>query len=235
MKKLILFLLFTAAIFAQKPEIPKISSWATDLTGTLSPEQTASLNSKLQAYSDTTSNQVVFLMIETLGGYPIEDYSNEAAKVNNIGTKKNNNGILLLVVKNDHKLRIEVGYGLEGIFPDALSNSIIRTVIRPYLLKDDFYTGVNAGLDAIFLTNAGEYKADNQTARKRQFPPILTIIAIIFFILFSFFRGKRGGRGGGFLYYGGGSGSGFGGGFGGGGGFSGGGGSFGGGGSSGSW
>ena len=236
MKKLLLFLFFTITIFAQKPEIPKLLLWATDLTGTLSPDQTASLNSKLQTYSDTTSNQIVFLMIKTLEGYPLEDYSYDVAKENKIGTKKNNNGILLLVVKNDHKLRIEVGYGLEGVFPDALSSSIIRNVIKPYFLRDDFYSGVNAGLDAIFGAIAGEYKADKQeTPRKRQTPPIFTILGIIFFILFSFLRRRRGGKGGGFMYFGGlggGSGGGFG---GGGGGFSGGGGSFGGGGSSGSW
>ena len=187
MKKLFLFLFFSITIFAQKPEIPKLSLWATDLTGTLSPDQTASLNSKLQAYSDTTSNQIVFLMVNTLEGYPLEDYSYDVAKENQIGTKKNNNGILLLVVKNDHKLRIEVGYGLEGVFPDALSSSIIRNVIKPYFVRDDFYSGVNAGLDAIFSAIAGEYKADNQqTTRKRQFPPFSTIIGIIFFILFSF-------------------------------------------------
>jgi uncharacterized protein len=235
MKKLFIFLLFTFTVFAQKPEIPKLSTWATDLTGTFSPEETASLNSKLQAYSDSTSNQVVFLMVGTLDGYPLEDYSYDVAKGNSIGTKKNNNGVLLLVVKNDHKLRIEVGYGLEGVFPDALSSSIIRNVIKPYFVRDDFYSGVNAGLDAIFLTIAGEYKAENQTTGKRQFPPIFSILGIILFILFSFLRGRRGGRRGGFMYFGGLGGFGGGGFGGGGGGFSGGGGSFGGGGSSGSW
>ena len=238
MKKLILFLLFTITIFAQKPEIPKLTTWATDLTGTLSQEQTASLNLKLKSYSDSTSNQIVFLMIETLDGYPLEDYSYEVAKENQIGTKKNNNGVLFLVVKKDHQLRIEVGYGLEGILPDALSSSIIRNVIKPYFIKDDFYSGVNAGLDAIFGAIAGEYKAENQSAaKKRQFPPVFSIIGIIIFILFNIFRGRRGGRRGGFTYFGGlgGFGGGSGGGFGGGGGFSGGGGSFGGGGSSGSW
>jgi uncharacterized protein len=236
MKNLIIFLLYTITIFAQKPEIPKLTNWANDLTGTFSPEQTAQLNSKLKEYSDTTSNQIVFLMIETIEGYPLEDYSYEVAKENKIGTNKNNNGILLLVVKNDHKLRIEVGYGLEGVFPDALSSSIIRNVIKPYFVRDDFYSGVNAGLDAIFSAIAGEYKADNQKTGKRQFAPFSTIIGIIIFILFSFLRGKRGGRRGGFTYFGGMGGFGGGGGFsGGGGGFSGGGGSFGGGGSSGSW
>ncbi|MDR3608999.1 MAG: TPM domain-containing protein [Ignavibacteriaceae bacterium] len=234
MKTLILFLLITCSIFAQKPEIPKLPYWANDLTGTLTTEQTAALNSKLKAYADTTSNQVVFLMVETLDGYPLEDYSYDVAKENQIGTKKNN-GILLLVVKNDRKLRIEVGYGLEGVFPDALSSSIIRNVIKPYFLREDYYTGINAGIDAIFATIAGEYKAEKQTTSRRQFSPFITIFSIIIFVLFSFLRRGGGRRGGGFLYYGGGSGGGFGGGFGGGGGFSGGGGSFGGGGSSGGW
>ena len=237
MKNLLLFVFITCTIFAQKPEIPKLPFFANDLTGTLSQEQISAINTKLEAYSDSTSNQVVFLMVETLEGYPLEDYSYDVAKENQIGTRKNNNGVLLLVVKSDHKLRIEVGYGLEGALPDALSSSIIRNVIKPYFLRDDFYSGVNAGLDAIFAAIAGEYKAENQRDKGRHAAPIFTIIGIIFFILMSFFRGRRGGRGG-FLYYGGGwggSGGGFGGFGGGGGGFSGGGGSFGGGGSSGSW
>jgi uncharacterized protein len=233
-----LFLVIASIAYAQKPEIPKLPYWANDLTGTFSPEQTTALNSKLRAYADTTSNQIVFLMIETLDGYPLEDYSYEVAKENKIGSKKNN-GILLLVVKNDRKIRIEVGYGLEGVFPDALSSSIIRNVIKPYFVRDDLYSGVNAGVDAIFLTIAGEYKAEKPANSSRQYSPIVTIFSIIIFILFSFFRRGFGRRGGGFMYYGGGFGGGSGGGFGGfgggGGGFSGGGGGFGGGGSSGGW
>jgi uncharacterized protein len=236
MNKLLLLLIISCSIYAQKPEIPKLAFFANDLTGTLSEAQTLAINTKLKDYADSTSNQVVFLMIDTLDGYPLEDYSYEVAKENEIGSKKNN-GILLLVVKKDHKIRIEVGYGLEGVFPDALSSSIIRNVIKPYFIRDDFNTGVNAGIDAIFATIAGEYKAEKQTSNRKQFSPFITIITIIIFVLFSIFR-RRGGRGGGFLYYpggwGGSSGGGFGG-FGGGGGFSGGGGSFGGGGSSGSW
>ncbi len=77
-------------------------------------------------------------MIQTLDGYPLEDYSYDVAKKNKIGTAKNNNGVLLLVVKDDQKIRIEVGYGLEGVFPDALSSSIIRNVIKPYFIKGIF-------------------------------------------------------------------------------------------------
>jgi uncharacterized protein len=239
MKKLFLFLIITISLFAQKPEIPTLTVWATDYTNTLSAGQISELNGKLKTYSDTTSNQIVFLMIPTLNGYPLEDYSYDVAKTNKIGTAKNNNGILLLVVKDDRKIRIEVGYGLEGVFPDALSSSIIRNVIKPYFLKGDFYSGIDQGTNAIFATIAGEYKAATQETRHSSRSPLsflFPLIMIISFLFSIFRRGRRGGRGG-FTYFGGfggfgGSGGGFG---GGGGGFSGGGGGFGGGGSSGGW
>jgi uncharacterized protein len=236
MKRFLLFLVFTVSLFAQKPEVPTLTTWANDFTNTLSPDQISSLNSKLKTYSDTTSNQVIFLMISSLDSYPLEDFSYEVAKQNKIGNQKNNNGVLLLIVKNDRKIRIEVGYGLEGILPDALAGSIIRNVIKPYFMKEDYYSGINAGTDAIFAAIAGEYHADNKPAKEKSFP-YMPFLSILIFILFSIFRGGRGRRGGGFMYLGGfgGSGGGFGGGFGGGGGFSGGGGSFGGGGSSGGW
>jgi uncharacterized protein len=241
MKKLFLFFIFTFSIFAQEPELPNLTAWATDYTNTLSAGQISELNTKLKTYSDTTSNQIVFLMIPSLNGYPLEDYSYDVAKKNKIGTAKNNNGILLLVVKDDHKIRIEVGYGLEGAFPDALANSIIRNVIKPYFLKGDFYSGVNEGTNAIFATIAGEYKADTQETRRSSRSPLSLLFPIIMIISFLFSLFRRGGRGGrgGFTYFGGlggfgggGGGGGFG---GGGGGFSGGGGGFGGGGSSGGW
>lgn len=237
-----LILLFTIAAFAQSIKVPHLEQWANDYSNTLSQDELSALNNKLRAYEDSTSNQVVLCMIPTLDDYPIEDYAYEVASQNKVGSKKNNNGIVLLVSKNDKKLRIEVGYGLEGAIPDALSNSIIRNVIVPYFKQNQYYAGIDAGLDAIFAAARGEYTAERKnTGRDKSLPPIFSIIAIILFIFFSIIRrGRRGlggsifygGRGGGFGGFGGG---GFGGGGFGGGGFSGGGGSFGGGGSSGSW
>jgi uncharacterized protein len=243
MRKLFFFLLVVSASYAQ-PEVPQLKYWANDFTGTLSSSQVSTLNNELKTFQDTTSNQVVFLMIPTLNNYPLDYYSMDVAEKNKIGTKEHDNGILFLVVKNDRKMRIEVGYGLEGALPDALASSIIRNVIKPYFSNGRYYQGAKAGLDAIISAVKGEYTAIKGPKNEKKKTPIGTILMIIFFIIMFFLRGGRRGLGG-FIFYGGmlgglgglGGRSGGGGSFGGGGfgGFSGGGGSFGGGGASGGW
>jgi uncharacterized protein len=239
MKKIffLVFILITS-IYSQ-PNIPKLKLWATDLTNTLTQSEINDLNKRLRTFEDTTSNQVLSLMINSLEGYPIEMLSYKVVSENNVGTKKNDNGVLLLIVKNDRKLRIEVGYGLEGVLPDALTSSIIRNVIVPRLKSEQYYLAISDGIDAIIYAIGGEYKAENQSSDGSKFPFIfLVIIFIIFWTLIrrgggpfipgGIYRGSRSGWGrGGWLGGGGNSGS-----FGG---FSGGGGSFGGGGASGSW
>ncbi len=237
MKKLFLFLFFFSVGYAQQ-EFPVLKNYANDFTGTLNQDQLEDLNYQLKTFDDSTSNQLVFLMIPTLNDYPLEEYANETAIKNKIGTKKNDNGILFVVVKNDKKLRIEVGYGLEGALPDALASSIIRNVVVPYFKQNDFFDGISAGINAIILATKGEYKAEKHTHAHDSISGITTLIFIVFFIITFFRRGRRsfggpfffGGFGGGGFSSGGFSGGGF-----GGGGFSGGGGSFGGGGASGGW
>ena len=157
---------------------------------------------------------------------------------NRIGTKGNDNGILFLVVKEDRKMRIEVGYGLEGALPDALASSIIRNEVAPYFKRDDYASGIIAGLTAIISATKGEY---TNTRKRRDndedggFPWGFLAFIIIFLV----FGRKRGGLGTllllGALGGGGRSSGGFGGGGFSGGGFGGGGGGFGGGGASGGW
>jgi uncharacterized protein len=236
MNRIFLFLLLISAASAQ-PEIPQLKLWATDLTGTLNQNQLGNLNIKLKTFEDSTSNQVVFLMIGKLDNYPLEYYSMDVVQKNKIGSKKNDNGVLFLVVKEDRKMRIEVGYGLEGSLPDALASSIIRNVITPYFRNEQYYQGVTAGLNAIISAVKGEYVAEKNTKENEKKIPIGTILMILFFIIIFFTRGGRGGLGSAILWGGmlggfGGSGGGRSGGFGG---FSGGGGSFGGGGASGGW
>jgi uncharacterized protein len=237
MKVVFLLILYFSVLSAQ-PEVPQLKYWATDYTSTLSSGEVSSLNRKLKDYQDTTSTQMVVLMIASLQNYPIEYYTLEVAEKNKIGTKENDNGALLLVVKNDRKLRIEVGHGLEGAIPDALASSIIRNVITPHFRRDDYYQGINAGLDAMISAAAGEYKQDKKDETK-PVPGGVSFIFILFLIIMFFLRGGRRRKGMIFLPGGlggfGGSRGGFGGGGFGGGGFSGGGGSFGGGGASGSW
>ncbi len=241
MKFLFLSILFVFTCIAQ-PKVPQLKYYANDYTNTLNQSQLNTLDYRLKTFDDSTSNQVVVLIIPTLDNYPLDEYSIAVATKNKIGSKKNDNGILLLVVKNDRRIRIEVGYGLEGALPDALASSIIRNVIIPYFRSNNYYGGITAGIKAIILATKGEYKAVRVRNRSNENSGsgIFTLLFIIFLIISFIIRGGR--RGGGFIYYGGGFGGGFfgggsggsGGGFGGGG-FSGGGGSFGGGGASGGW
>lgn len=233
---LILLILFVNVFYAQ--DVPKLKSYATDYTKTLTNDQINYIENGLRSFDDSTSNQIVFFMNKSLNGYPIEMFTHEAAEKNGIGTKDNDNGVLFYVAKNDRKMRIEVGYGLEGALPDALASSIIRNDVAPYFKKNMYYEGIVSGLNGILSATKGEYKGKERT-RDEEKLPIGFIIFIIFMIFMMLSRkgGRRGGPGG-FIYYGGGlGGSSSGGGFssGGFGGFSGGGGSFGGGGASGSW
>ena len=237
MKYLYIFLFCSILVYSE-PKIPSLQNWATDLTNTLTSQQLSTLDYHLRTFEDSTSNQIAILMIPTLDNYPLEEYSYDVAHQNKIGTKKLDNGILLLIVKGDRKARIEVGYGLEGALPDALASSIIRNVMFPYFRKEEYYNGITAGVNAIISAVRGEYKAEYKPNKKdKGLPNLLPFIIIIFFIIRFLFRGGRRG-GGGFIFFPGGFGGGSSGGsFGGGsfGGFSGGGGSFGGGGASGSW
>jgi uncharacterized protein len=236
---LFVFLILVSSGFSQ-PEIPKLKMWATDLSGTLRQSELRELNNRLKAYQDSTSNQLLVLMISSLEDYPIEMLAEETATKNKIGTQKIDNGILLLIAKDDRELRIEVGYGLEGAVPDAIASSIIRNVIRPRFRDDNYYLGINDGISAIIKAIGGEYKAEDAADDDGGFPFIILIIIII--VVFSLMRGgpfipggvyRTGTRSGGWTSgsasWGGSSG------WSGGGGFSGGGGSFGGGGASGSW
>ncbi len=240
MAKYFFAFLFSFAFAYAQPKVPQLEQWANDLTNTLSSSELNTLDANLKTYQDSTSNQLVFLMIPTLNDYPLEYYSMDVAEKNKIGTKEHDNGLLFLVVKNDKKMRIEVGYGLEGVLPDALCSSIIRNVVAPHFKRNEYYAGIADGLNAMISAIAGEYKADkniNDRNRDKGFSGIGTLMFIIFVIIMSLLRGGR--RGGGFIFFpggfGGGSGGSFGGGGGGFGGFSGGGGGFGGGGASGGW
>ncbi|OPY87078.1 MAG: hypothetical protein A4E72_01540 [Syntrophus sp. PtaU1.Bin208] len=214
----------------------------TDLTGTLSSQEIASLDHKLDTFERATTNQIAVLLIPSLEGDPLEDYSIRLAEKWKIGQKGRNNGVILLVVKNDRKIRIEVGYGLEGALPDGLAGAITRDEIAPRFRNGQFYQGVDAGTNAIMSAIRGEYKpAKQKTAYSISvnwnWPGILIFVVFLILNLMDWIRRRRqyhsGGSGGWS------SGGGF---FGGGGfwgssdgGFSGGGGDFGGGGSSGDW
>ena len=231
---------YVVTCVAQDVEIPRLSQYATDLTGTLTSQQLQMLNAKLRDFDQTTSNQVVFLMVSTIGAGSLEDFTMRVVEKNQVGTKGKDNGVLLFVAKDDRQVRIEVGYGLEGVLPDALAGQIVRREITPRFVEGDFFGGVNAGIEAIILATRNEYKAEPQGRGTIPIPLILILIFFGIFMMRALTAGRRFvGRGHPPVFFpptfGGGNRGGWGGSSGGFGGFSGGGGSFGGGGASGHW
>jgi uncharacterized protein len=251
----VLFVLLPLAATAK--DIPPLTGRIVDQANLLTADQKQRIEAKLAAFEKETTDQVAVLTLDSLDGEAIEDYANKVGRAWALGQKGKDNGVLLLVAKQDRKMRIEVGYGLEGALPDALAHRIQEEEILPRFRNGDYAGGIEAGMTAIMAAIKGEYKGSGKTVneRGRGRSDALTgclapglILFLIFIILPAIarrqFRSGRshGGRGwwntGGWGGWGGGGfgGGGWGGGGGfSGGGFSGGGGSFGGGGSSGSW
>jgi uncharacterized protein len=250
--------LLSAALRADEVIPPSPPRYFNDYTGTVRSETAASLDRQLEQFERDTSSQVVVAMYSKMqSDTAISDYANRVFRAWKIGQAKKNNGVLLLIFKDDRKLWIEVGYGLEGALPDARAKQIIDREITPRFKAGDFDGGLTAGVNAILQSLRGEYKGTGRTANQRgvnghSVLPFLIILLIFgVFVALIISRARRGtvyhrrGRTYWGPFWGGGWGSGGGsssgswgggGGFsGGGGGFSGGGGSSGGGGAGGSW
>lgn len=246
---LILLSLWSGYLFAQ-PEVPKLQQRVTDFTNTLNFNQWRALETRLKQFEDSTSTQIAILMINSLEGGSLEDYSMRVFEKNKLGQKVKDNGVLILIAKADRKARIEVGYGLEGALTDAATTQIREREMNPRFRVGDFFGGLDGAISAIMSATAGEYKVET---RGKKAPLTSAILLMIFFGIMGAFvlpmltsrrryvigsTGSSYRSGWGWPYIGGGGfgGGSFGGGsFGGGGGFSGGGGMAGGGGSSGSW
>ena len=158
---LICTLLISFSAFAQKV-VPEL--WNTrvhDEAHVLKQETIEALEKKLKVYEDSTSNQIAILILSTLDGESIEEYSMRVAEKWVLGQKEKDNGVLLLIAVDDHAMRIEVGAGLEGVLTDALCSRIIRNEMAPNFRRADFDTGVTAAIEAIIAGIGGEYKGDD--------------------------------------------------------------------------
>src|ERR1700722_2713927 len=235
------FCLVTPAL-AAGPTFPPLTGRVMDNANVIGDATEFDLNNKLAALERKTSRQLVVVALPSLQGFEISDYGYQLRRSGGIGQAKLNNGVLFIIAPNEHKARIEVGYGLEPILTDALSEVILQTAVLPKFRAGDYNGGVEAGVDALIQQlslNASEAEAKAAAAEQQAqqsgsqgggFPGILIFLFIAFaifrvfggwgFLPFLFMGGGRGYGG-----YGGGGWSGG----GGGGGFGGGGGSFGGG------
>ena len=138
---------WTAA--AAAPTFPALTGRVVDGANILSSQTKASLDAKLEALEAKTSRQLVVVTVPSLQGYEIEDYGYQLGRVWGIGEKGRDNGVLLIVAPNERRVRIEVGYGLEGVLTDALSNVILQTQVLPKFRTGNFEGGVVGGADAL--------------------------------------------------------------------------------------
>ncbi|MGH7845112.1 MAG: TPM domain-containing protein [Candidatus Binatia bacterium] len=250
---LALYWFFALSSPAHALEVPPLKARVSDLARLMPAERAYRLEERLAQFERETGHQIAVLTIPSLEGDSLEDFSIRVAEKWKIGEKGFDNGAILLIVADDRKLRIEVGYGLEGVLPDAIASRIVREVIVPRLRANDPAGGIEAGIEAILKVTRGEPLPESARRTPRSRNELAQALPLLFFVLAAFlfvFLGNLGNRqarsnwtgrrtrsnvwGGPFIG-GFGRGGGWSGGGSGGGGFSGGGGGFGGGGASGSW
>jgi uncharacterized protein len=157
---------------------PKLTEYVTDESGTLKSEEISSLRSKLRKFHDSTSTQVVVLLVNTLNGEPVENVSNSIFRFNGIGGKGKDNGVLLLISKSERKIRLEVGYGLEGTLTDAMSKQIIQKEITPDLKNGNYFKGIDNAVTAVISLTKGEYSIEKSGSKSGA-----TVLQIILAVL----------------------------------------------------
>ncbi len=154
--QLLLLALLSCGTAQAEVEVPKLSQRVTDLTGTLDAGQRQLLENKLAAFEASKGSQIAVLMLPTTQPETVEQFGIRVADAWKLGRKGIDDGALLLVAKDDHRLRIEVGYGLEGVLNDATSKRIVSEVITPYFKRGEFYAGIDAGVTSIIKVVEGE-------------------------------------------------------------------------------
>ena len=188
---LLIALILPTQTTAQKP-IPEL--WGQrihDDAHVLKQETIDALEKRLKVYEDSTSNQIAILTTPSLDGEVLEEYSLKVAEAWKLGKKEKDNGVLLLIAVDDHKMRIEVGHGLEGILTDAHSSRIIRNELTPNFRKSDYDAGVTAAVDAMIKSIGGEYSAED-SGTEMSTTNLLLLIGVImisvFFIGYAFYK-----------------------------------------------
>jgi uncharacterized protein len=180
------------------PEIPKEQTSVYDYASLLSATDKSNLEKKLIRYSDTTSTQIVVVIISSTNGENINYLGAQWGQKWGIGQANEDNGVLVILAKNDRKIAINTGYGVEHLLTDAMSKRIIEQDIIPYFKQDDYSGGLNRGVDAIFEVLTGEYQGSRKSSMGPGLPigVIFFLFIIFIIILISISKNRRGGSGG---------------------------------------
>ncbi|MGZ3614954.1 MAG: TPM domain-containing protein [Thermodesulfobacteriota bacterium] len=184
MKKIFPFfilLLCCLPIVAHSLDVPRLQGYVNDYAGMISPSAKSKIEQGLKAFEQSDSTQLVILTIPSLEGENIEEFSIKVAEAWKIGQQQKDNGILLIVSKQERKIRIEVGRGLEGRLTDLMAGRIIDQVIKPRFKQGDFDAGFVAGASALISATRGEFKVEQRPIQRKQkgFPPFLTFLLFL--------------------------------------------------------
>jgi len=163
-----------------EPNFPSLTGRVVDSANILDAATHAQLSSELEAHEATSSNQIVVATVGSLEGYDIADYGVQLARHWGIGTHEKSNGVLVLVAPNERKVRIEVGYGLEGALPDGLAGDIIRKRILPSFRENDYPAGIKAGVSSVIAAVDGEYEYTPSSRTSDKSSGLHALVPIIF-------------------------------------------------------
>ena len=172
-------LVSTALLYAAETPIPPApTEWVTDTANFLSPQTVGSLNARLQAYEQSTGHQLIVYIAPTTGGTPIEDWTVRAFAKWKVGRKGLDDGLALFIMSQDHKMRIEVGYGLEAVVPDAIASRVIDEVMVPRIQAGHPDDAVTAAIDALIGVIGGQAETPTRTPQKSKPLTLFQWIAI---------------------------------------------------------
>lgn len=187
------------AVAQDIPPRPSLSEGLViDRAGLLSRAERETLNQKLVAFDDTTSNQIVVVIVPSLGGADAQQFATELGQQWGVGQGDRDNGVVFLVSTEDREVFIATGYGLEGAIPDAVAGRIVRRIVVPNFRQGQFYGGISEAVSALMAAAEGEYEAMPRDTGGGDGVPLalIVIVLVIVVALLSAGRNDRGGGGG---------------------------------------
>ena len=168
----------------EKPDPPRLVN---DYSGILSSGEVSTLEQKLRHFNDSTSTQIVVVIIDDLQGYDVTDFADRLGEKWGVGQKGKDNGIVILVKPKigtgTGKVRISVGYGLESVIPDATARRIVDNEMIPYFKKNQYFQGIDAAITILMALSKGEFTAGQYDSRKSGSSPFVVLIPIIVIII----------------------------------------------------
>lgn len=183
-------LLLVTLITNAQPKVPeKTENYVNDFAGMMSGQQVQTLEQKLRKYSDSTGTQIVVVTLETLNGEEPMDVATEIGHKWGIGGAKNDNGVVILLAKQEHKSFIATGYGMEPILTAGICKKITTLVMKPYFKQGQFYEGLDEAVNNIIGLASGQFKADQIGKKHKGNGFVLVVIFfIIIFVVISFLQ-----------------------------------------------